>query len=527
MNRTLGWLCLGLFPLLTLAQTPPTRTPVLQADFEAPNALADWSGRATREPGYGQGHSAALASQAANTGAMIRRTLPAEALRGVSLRASAMVRAENVSAKPNPWNGIKFMLVCQTPSGTTWPQAPLGAGSFDWRQAGFFTRIPSDTTNVELVLGLEQVTGKAWFDDVRITVVRRPASPTAPAATNGPVFTGRTVPRLRGAMISPDISPASLRVLGQDWKANLVRWQLIRTGRANSTQSEAAYDAWLEDELQRLEAALPHCAQAGLMVVVDLHSPPGGKATGGGYAGSDDRFFTDPRCQEQFVRLWRAIATRFKSAPAIWGYDLANEPVEDDLAEDCEDWQGLAERAARAIREVDPERAIIMEPATWGSPTGFHDLVPLSVSNVVYSVHMYEPHAFTHQGVFRPSPPVSYPGEIQGVRWDKARLERVLQPVIDFQKRYHVHIYAGEFSAIRWAPGDSARRYLSDVIDIFEANGWDWTYHAFREWNGWSVEHGPDRDEARPAATPTDRQQLLTGWFARNHKPAEAAPGRK
>jgi hypothetical protein len=108
---------------------------------------------------------------------------------------------------------------------------------------------------------------------------------------------------------------------------------------------------------------------------------------------------------------------------------------------------------------------------------------------------------------------------IDGKNWDKTALEQALLPAIEFQKRYNVHIYIGEFSAIRWAPGGSAARYLSDAIDIFEAHGWDWTYHAFREWNGWSVEHGSDPQDAKPSPTPTDRQKLLLDWFGKNSKP--------
>ena len=108
---------------------------------------------------------------------------------------------------------------------------------------------------------------------------------------------------------------------------------------------------------------------------------------------------------------------------------------------------------------------------------------------------------------------------INGRQWDKAQLEEVLQPVVDFQRKYGVHIYIGEFSAIRWAPGDSAYRYLKDLIDVFETNGWDWSYHAFREWSGWSVEHGPDRQDTTPTPTPTDRQNLLRDWFKKNAKP--------
>jgi hypothetical protein len=121
--------------------------------------------------------------------------------------------------------------------------------------------------------------------------------------------------------------------------------------------------------------------------------------------------------------------------------------------------------------------------------------------------------------VFNKGPSYNYPGEIEGKRWDKAVLEQALSPAIEFQKRYNVHIYIGEFSAIRWAPGGSAARYLSDVIDILEAHGWDWSYHAFREWNGWSVEHGSDPQDNKPASSRTDRQKLLLDWFAKNKKP--------
>lgn len=319
-------------------------------------------------------------------------------------------------------------------------------------------------------------------------------------------------------MVSPNIDAASLKVLGEDWKANLIRFQLIRFGRPGEPSTLGVYDSWLEGELKKLDALLPLCEQHGIFVVVDLHSPPGGKATVGGYVGSDSGLFTDTRVQAKFIEVWSRIATRYKGAKAIWGYDLANEPVEDQSDEACDDWQELAERAAKAVRAIDPERAIIVEPSPWGGPEGLDELVPIDVSNVVYSVHMYLPHAFTHQGVHPPGPAYDYPGIIEGRQWDKAQLEQALEPVVRFQDRYHVHIYIGEFSAIRWAPNNSAGRYLSDLIDIFEAHGWDWSYHAFREWNGWSVEHGPDRDDSRPTGSATDRQRLLKEWFARNQE---------
>ena len=69
----------------------------------------------------------------------------------------------------------------------------------------------------------------------------------------------------------------------------------------------------------------------------------------------------------------------------------------------------------------------------------------------------------------------------------------------------------GEFSAITWAEG--AGRYIADCIAVFEEYGWDWTYHAFREWNGWSVEHEIDgtRSKYKPSSDNPRRRALLDG----------------
>jgi hypothetical protein len=503
----------------TLAASVQNGQISFQADFEGDKALAGWSGPGRLEAAGGGGQCVALVSKPGERGAVISRRLPLEGLRGCKIRGTARVRAEDVGSKTNPWNGIKFMLVLEGPSGRLYPQAPLETGSFDWRRAAFATTVPADATNITLVLGLEQVAGKVWMDDVKLTVVRSVEQETA-GWRSAVREKGHPLPRLRGAMISPNIDAEGLRVLGGEWGANLIRWQLIRHHRPGEVAPVDNYDTWLEGELKKLDAALPHCQQHGLYVVVDLHSPPGGKATVSSYVGSDAGLFTDRKCQDHFVEVWRKMAARYRGVRPIWGFDLANEPVEDDVGDDCADWQGLAERAARAIREIDPQRTLIVEPARWGGPEGLNELRPLPLSNVVYSAHMYLPHAFTHQGVHGPGPALDYPGEVDGKLWDKAALKRALQPAIDFQQRHNVHLYIGEFSAIRWAPRGSAARYLRDVIEIFEEQGWDWTYHAFREWQGWSVEHGPDKEDTRPAAMPTDRQRLLREWFARNQKPA-------
>ena len=105
---------------------------------------------------------------------------------------------------------------------------------------------------------------------------------------------------------------------------------------------------------------------------------------------------------------------------------------------------------------------------------------------------------------------------ISGTRYDRETLRRILKPVRDFQQRHGARIYVGEFSAVRWAPG--AERYLEDCISLFEEYGWDWTYHAFREWNGWSVEHTENPQDNEPAQTDTARKKVLLKYFRRNNR---------
>src|SRR5690606_10548264 len=117
-------------------------------------------------------------------------------------------------------------------------------------------------------------------------------------------------------------------------------------------------------------------------------------------------------------------------------------------------------------------RVIIFEPGPLGGWANLDVYEPLDVPGVVYSVHLYEPMQFTHQGVVDGLPVgPTYPGEINGKQWDQEALRRAIDPVRQFQLDYGVPIFIGEFGAARWAPGDSTERYLSDCIDIFEAYG--------------------------------------------------------
>ena len=262
-----------------------------------------------------------------------------------------------------------------------------------------------------------------------------------------------------------------------------------------------------------MDELLPVFSQNGIGVVLDLHTPPGGFSTRSGLPVH--RLFHSAWAETCFVDVWKVLARRYKGNTAVWGFDILNEPATGgDLY--AAKWRTLAARTAQAVEAIDSARRIIVE-SPYGDPRRFGQLQKIAVRNAIYSFHMYAPLQFTHQGVDRFPLGLSYPGVIAGRQWDAATIAAWLQPVVNWQKANNARIYAGEFSAVCYASGNSSYRYLSDVISFFEKQGWNWTYHAFREWNGWSVEHtGTGPNAIVPATAPTDRQLLLRSWFARN-----------
>ncbi len=438
--------------------------------------------------------------------------IPAELLTDPYITLRAVIRAQGISNPPNSWNGIKVMLVLQTEGGIQYPQIPFPTGSFDWKPFIHSFRRPPNLKSATLVVGLESVKGAATFDNLQVASGR----PARKGLRYDTPYSGHSLDRLRGVMYGPTCRPDDLRNLARVWKANMVRWQLNWEPMNQAEQwaiDLKAFDNWLQGALKQCDDGVRICREEGILVLVDLHCPPGGRAEGG-----TCRLFQDKKYQDYFLEIWPTIALRYKDAPNVYAFDLLNEAVEGAVAPGLMNWRDLATEATRRIRAVDPDRAVVFEPSPWGAAAGFDALEPLPLEKVIYSFHMYEPFQFTHQTLYNNPGDVVYPGMIAGQIWNRSRIVEAFSPVREFQKEFNVQIYVGEFSAIRWAPGDSACDWLRDVIDQMEEYKWDWSYHAYREWDGWSVEHGPDRNDRSPTSEPTSRMKLLLNYFSRNPK---------
>lgn len=316
----------------------------------------------------------------------------------------------------------------------------------------------------------------------------------------------------RGTMVSNKIKVKDLAYLANEWNVNIIRFP-IGTEASNDINSRN-FDAVLRQDIQHLDSLLPFCQEYGIYVVLDLHNLSRG-------------IFEGRSVEKKFISTWETLAEKYRSSAMVIGYDIANEPDLQDIESDK--WQLIAEKTAKAIRNIDPYTTIIVQPHNSSDdPEGFKHFEPIDVTNVVYSLHVYVPYEFTHQFV---SPEINtayeYPGECIGYYWDKDLLKKALAPALEFQEKYNVPIYVGEFSAVRFASNESAYRYLSDCIEIFEEYGWDWTYHAFREASCWSVEHNEAleyQEDNDFVDYETSREALLKSWFLKNNTSNSSSP---
>ena len=261
-----------------------------------------------------------------------------------------------------------------------------------------------------------------------------------------------------------------------------------------------------------LDTAFAWAEEAGLKLILDMHSLPG-------FTFMDpinnpngvSSLFTEKRLQDVYFGLWQTIARRYAGRFPAVVFELANEIV----APDPQLWNDLAAGAVRAIREVEPERPIVVGSNCWNVCGTFSDLAPVDDPNIIYNFHFYNPFTFTHQRaswspemVFYDRA-VKYPGNAPGMReaaararddgkeWvakqleslagffedrvsDQTHLEELMQPSFTFAKAHGVPLYCGEFGAISHAGLEDRLNWFRDVLTIFRRHNVAWSLWSYK-----------------------------------------------
>ncbi len=197
--------------------------------------------------------------------------------------------------------------------------------------------------------------------------------------------------------------------------------------------------------LPLLDRVIAWCRRARLWVILDMHCAPGGQ-TG---TNIDDSWgypwlFDSAEEQKHTIDVWRSIAERYRDEPAVLGYDLLNEPIPPPVSQYNARLEPLYRRITAAIREVDPNHAVILGGAQWDS--NFEPFGPPFDRNAIYTFHKY---------------------------WT-APTQDVIQAYLDFRDRYNVPLWMGE-------SGENQDSWIAQFRTTLEKQEVGWAFWPYKK----------------------------------------------
>ena len=241
---------------------------------------------------------------------------------------------------------------------------------------------------------------------------------------------------------------------------NSVRINLHPFRQMNSANGGTLPESWFAV----LDWAMKGAQEQGLAAILDLHEY---NALGSDPDGN----------KEKFLAFWRQISARYQNAPASVVFEVLNEPSK-KLTPAL--WNKYLREALTTIREKNPRRTVIVGPAFWNSIDHLHELeLPKDDTNLIVTVHYYQPMDFTHQGAAWADRKDKLGVDWLGTTEELNRIKRDFDKAAAWAQEHQRPIFLGEFGAYDKAPLESRVRYTSTVARAAEQRGWSWAYWQF------------------------------------------------
>ena len=239
-----------------------------------------------------------------------------------------------------------------------------------------------------------------------------------------------------------------------------------------------------------IDLALKH----HLRVVVDLHIIRAHHFN----SASNKLLFTSEEAQQGLINLWYQLSDVLKKYSNDYvAYEFMNEPV----ADDHEQWNIVVEKVHKALREVEPQRTLVIGSNRWQSYDTIEFLrVPEGDKNIILSFHYYNPMVLTHYGapwasIGKYKGKINYPGimvsqedydaapeEVKGELkqyttqvWNKDKIREDFKDAIASAKKYGLQLFCGEWGVYEPVERELAYRWYKDMLEIFDEFDIAWT----------------------------------------------------
>jgi hypothetical protein len=209
--------------------------------------------------------------------------------------------------------------------------------------------------------------------------------------------------------------------------------------------------------------AVNSALQNGLPVIINIHN----------YA----EIMTDPAGnKDRFLAFWEQIATQFQNYSDSLYFEILNEP-NGNLTPDI--WNDYLAEGLAKIRETNPTRMVIIGTANWGGIDGLSQLQLPADSNIILTIHYYNPFDFTHQGT-------DFTGQDMpaGISWDSTSVQTAaivndMNIIKQYSQKNNVPVYIGEFGANGSADDASRAKWAGCLHRVFDADGFSGAYWEY------------------------------------------------
>jgi Cellulase (glycosyl hydrolase family 5) len=265
----------------------------------------------------------------------------------------------------------------------------------------------------------------------------------------------------------------------------------------------------------------------GLRVILQMLLIEGAQFVPSKGEAFDYRIWVQPQLQERLIKLWEAIAQRYKDEPQILGYGIFCEPV---TAGTRQQWIDLANKAVARIRKIDDRHIIFVERlygefGTRREMAGL-DLPPqrafflLPDPNIVYQFYFFERDEYTHQhapwredrniSVYYPDPrfeivyreAVNDRGRVFSL--DKNYLKFYLERQLEFGANNKVPMFVWSFGLMKNCfHGEGGLEWLRDTTSLFGEHKIDWSFGPYRDDDS-GVSDNPEALQVLSAAAQRD-----------------------
>ena len=241
-----------------------------------------------------------------------------------------------------------------------------------------------------------------------------------------------------------------------------IRWSAHTSQDAPFTIDDEFFD--------RVDWAIQNALENDLMVIFNIHH-------------YEEIFINPGEEREKFLSIWRQLAEHYQDQPAEVLFEILNEPHGSLTAEL---WNQMLPEALDIIRETNPNRTVVIGAAEWGGVPGLLKLQIPADSNLIVTVHYYEPFQFTHQGAEWVEGADAWLGTTwNGTAQEHQAISNHFQQIVDWAEQRNVPVNIGEFGAYSRADSDSRARWTASIVSFALAN--DMSYHYWEFASGFGI----------------------------------------